>query len=94
MIAITQAANFLRNERLIGCMMYVTIEPCSMCMGAMVLARIRELVYAAADPKAGACGSVLNLGDHKKLNHMVKIKKGILEQEARSIIKEFFRKKR
>ncbi len=94
MIAITQAANYLQNERLIGCSMYVTIEPCSMCTGAMVLARIKELVYAAKDPKAGACGSIVNILGHKGLNHSVKIRKGILEEEASSLIKEFFKRKR
>ncbi len=94
MIAITQAANYLQNERLIGCVMYVTIEPCSMCAGAMVLARIRQLVYGASDPKAGACGSVVNLVNHKKLNHKIKIRRGISEQEASSLLKEFFKVKR
>ena len=94
MIAITQAANSLQNERLIDCVMYVTIEPCSMCVGAMVLARIKDLFFAADDPKSGACGSALSIINHKKLNHKIKIKKGILEEEASSLIKEFFRKKR
>lgn len=94
MIAITQAANFLQNERLIGCSIYVTIEPCSMCAGAMILARIEELVYAADDPKTGACGSVEDIINNKKLNHKVKVKKGILEREAGSLLKEFFRTKR
>ena len=94
MIAITQAASFLQNERLMGCSMYVTIEPCSMCAGAMVLARIKELVYAARDPKTGACGSIVNVVGHKKLNHKVRVKAGILEDESSSLMKEFFRKKR
>jgi len=94
MIAITQAASFLQNERLMGCSMYVTIEPCSMCAGAMVLARIKELVYATRDPKTGACGSVVNIVGHKKLNHKVRVRKGILGQEAGLLIKEFFRRKR
>ena len=94
MIAITQATNYLQNERLIGCRMYVTIEPCSMCAGAMVLARIEKLIYAASDPKTGACGSIINIIDHKRLNHKVKIEKGILKQEASLLIKEFFRRKR
>jgi len=93
-IAITQAANCLQNERLIGCSMYVTIEPCSMCAGAMVLARIDKLIYAAKDPKTGACGSVVNIIGNKALNHRVKIKAGLLEDEAGALIKEFFRKKR
>ena len=94
MIAITQAANYLKNERLIDCSMYVTIEPCSMCAGALVLARIRSLFFAANDPKAGACGSIVDLVNHKGLNHKVKVKKGILEDEASLFIKEFFKKKR
>ncbi len=94
MIAITQAAAYLKNERLIGCSMYVTIEPCSMCAGAMVLARIDSLIYAADDPKSGACGSAVNIVNQKKLNHRLRIKKGVLESEAASLIKEFFRMKR
>lgn len=94
MIAITQAANYLQNERLIEAKMYVTIEPCSMCAGAMVLARIKELNYAASDPKTGACGSIVNILRHGKLNHKVKLKAGILEEEAALLIKEFFKKKR
>ncbi|NQV03930.1 MAG: tRNA adenosine(34) deaminase TadA [Candidatus Omnitrophica bacterium] len=94
MIAITQAAGHLKNERLIDCLMYVTIEPCSMCAGALVLARINKLVYATDDPKTGACGSVINLVNHKKLNHRIEVSKGILEDESISLLKEFFRKKR
>lgn len=94
MIAITQAASYLQNERLIGCSMYVTIEPCSMCAGAMVLARIDKLTYGASDKKTGACGSVVDITSHKKLNHKVKVKKGVLEEEAFSLMKEFFKKKR
>ena len=94
MIAITQAAAHLKNERLNDCDMYVTIEPCSMCAGAMVLARIRNLFYATEDPKAGACGSALNILEHKKLNHKVKAKSGILKEESRSLIQEFFKRKR
>ncbi|MBU1006491.1 MAG: tRNA adenosine(34) deaminase TadA [Candidatus Omnitrophica bacterium] len=94
MIAITQAANALQNERLIDCAMYVTIEPCSMCAGAMVLARIKHLVYAVDDPKTGAAGSVVNILENKILNHQVNIKKGVLADEAGALIKEFFRRKR
>ena len=94
MIAITQAANYLQNERLIGCSMYVTIEPCSMCAGAMVLARIKNLIYATDDSKTGACGSIVNILNHKKLNYKVKVKKGVLEEEASSLMKDFFKKKR
>jgi len=94
MIAITQAANHLQNERLIGSLIYVTIEPCSMCAGAVVLARIKELFYAADDPKAGACGSAADIANNKNLNHRVKIEKGILGQESGALLREFFKKKR
>lgn len=93
-IAITQAANYLQNERLTGCTMYSTLEPCSMCAGAMVLSRIESLIYAAKDPKTGAHESVFKILNNKKLNHRVKVKKGILEKEASSLIKEFFAIKR
>ena len=94
MIAITQAAAHLKNERLNECDMYVTIEPCPMCAGAMVLARIRTLYYAAEDPKSGAAGSALNVLDNKKLNHKVKVVPGILRDESRALVQEFFKKKR
>ncbi len=93
-IAITQAANFLQNERLIDCVMYSTIEPCSMCAGAMVLSRIKNLIYAAKEPKTGAHDSIFRILDNKKLNHRVKVKSGILEQKASALMKEFFYAKR
>jgi len=94
MIAITQAANFLQSERLVDCTMYSTLEPCSMCAGAMVLSRIKNLIYAAKDPKTGAHESVFKILDNRKLNHKVKVKKGVLENESSSLIKEFFKIKR
>jgi len=94
MIALTQAAAFLKTERLKGCSMYVTIEPCPMCAGAMVLARIDNLFYATEDPKSGAAGSVVDILQNAKLNHRVKTHSGILKDESRSLIQEFFRKKR
>ena len=94
MIAITQAASYLKNERLKDCELYVTIEPCPMCAGAMVLARIQNLFYATEDPKSGASGSALNILQNKKLNHRVKVKQGLLKDESRSLIQEFFKKKR
>ena len=94
MIAITQAAAFLKNERLKDCDLYVTMEPCSMCAGAMVLARIRNLYYATEDPKTGAAGSVVNILQNKTLNHRVKVVSGILKEESRSLIQEFFKQKR
>ncbi|MBU4311211.1 MAG: tRNA adenosine(34) deaminase TadA [Candidatus Omnitrophica bacterium] len=94
MIAITQAAAELKNERLIDCSMYVTIEPCSMCAGALVLARIKHLIYAVDDPKTGACGSITNIVNHNNLNHKVKTKKGVFKEEAAALLREFFNKKR
>ena len=93
-IAITQAANFLQSERLIDCVMYSTLEPCSMCAGAMVLSRIKSLIYAAKDPKTGAHDSVFKILNNKKLNHSVKVKSEILKQEAGSLMKGFFKTKR
>jgi len=93
-IAITQAANFLQSERLLDCTMYSTLEPCSMCAGAMVLSRIKNLIYAAKDTKTGAHESVFKILNNKKLNHRIKVKKGILENEASSLMKEFFYGKR
>jgi len=93
-LAITQAASYLANERLINTTMYVTIEPCSMCAGALVLARVKRLVYGAGDPRTGACGSVINITDNKKLNHRIKVEKGVLEKECAGLLREFFSKKR
>ncbi len=93
-LAITQAAAALENERLTGAAIYVTIEPCPMCVGALILARVDRLIYGASDPKTGACGSVMNIPANKSLNHRVKITKGILEKECASLIKHFFAGKR
>ncbi len=94
MIAITQATNMLSSKWLQECCMYVTIEPCSMCTGGLVLARIGRLVFGAQDPKTGACGSVVNIAQNLKLNHRIKILKGILGEECGQLLTEFFRKKR
>ena len=94
MIAITQAASTLGSKWLNDASIYVTIEPCSMCAGALVLARIKNIVYGAQDPKTGACGSVVNLVNHQKLNHRITVEKGILEKECGYLLKEFFKKKR
>ncbi|MFA4889964.1 MAG: tRNA adenosine(34) deaminase TadA [Candidatus Omnitrophota bacterium] len=94
MLALTSAANYLGSKWLNEASIYVTIEPCSMCAGALVLARIKNLYFGAKDPKTGACGSVTNIVNHKKLNHKIKIKKGILEKECGVLLTEFFRKKR
>jgi len=94
MIAITSAANYLGTKWLNEASLYVTIEPCSMCAGAMVLARIKNLYFGAFDPKTGASGSVINIVNHKKLNHHIKVTSGISQEECSGILKEFFRKKR
>jgi len=94
MIALTSAANFLKSERLLNCTLYVTIEPCSMCAGAMVLARIKRLVFGAHDAKAGACGSVMDILGNKKLNHRVGVTSGVLADASSVLMSEFFRKQR
>ncbi len=93
MIAITQAAGYLRNERLLNTTVYVTIEPCLMCAGALVLARVKRLAYGASDPKTGACGSAVDVNE-QGLNHKIVIAKGILEEECGSLIRGFFEKRR
>lgn len=94
MIALTSAANFLGTKWLSGTSIYVTIEPCSMCAGALVLARVKKLYFGASDPKTGACGSVVNIVSHNKLNHQLEVEKGILKEECALLLKEFFKKKR
>ncbi len=94
MIAITQAASYLRNERLLNTTVYVTIEPCSMCAGAMILGRVKRLVYGAPDPKTGASGSVFDITRSKKLNHRIEVTEGVLEEDCAGLLKEFFKKKR
>ena len=91
MNALREAASKLGGWRLPGCTMYVTCEPCSMCAGAMVWARIEELYIGADDPKAGACGSVVNVVANPALNHEIKVHRGILKEECSDILKEFFR---
>jgi len=90
MIAITQAAEALGSWRLTGCTLYVTLEPCTMCAGAMVLARIERLVYGAVDPKAGAVESVFRILDERRLNHRVQATGGILAEACGSILSQFF----
>ena len=92
-IAITQAASFLKSKWLEGCTLYVTIEPCLMCAGALILSRIDKVVFGAADPKTGAFGSKIDL-NNLRLNHKIKVKKGILEKDCANILKKFFKSKR
>ena len=89
-LAITSAANALGNRRLEGVTLYVTLEPCAMCAGALVLARIDRLVFGAWDPKAGACGTLYNIPQDARLNHRMEVAGGILEAECSSILSAFF----
>ncbi len=93
-LAIGAASNALHSWRLAECTLYVTLEPCAMCAGAMVLARVERLVYGAADPKAGACGSVLDVIHERRLNHRVEVTTGTLAEECSALLKAFFAKKR
>ncbi len=94
MLAITQACEFLNNWCLTDATLYATLEPCAMCAGAMVLARISRLVYGAHDPKSGACGSVLDVVRHSQLNHRLEVTAGVLAQECGALLTAFFQKKR
>ncbi len=94
MIAITQAAAHLRNERLLECELYVTIEPCTMCVGAAVLARMKTIIFGASDPKTGACSSAFELLKPGAYNHDVKVISNVLEPECRTLIQDFFLDKR
>jgi tRNA(adenine34) deaminase len=94
MIAITAAAEYLGSRRLLDTTIYVTLEPCPMCAGAIILARIPNLVYAANDPKSGACGALYNIVQDERLNHRVNVVAGVLENKCSLILSEFFRKLR
>ncbi len=89
-IAITAAANTLGDKRLTGCTLYVTLEPCPMCAGAIVLARVPVLVFGAYDPKAGACGTLMNIVEDNRLNHRVHVIPGVLDDKSTSLLKGFF----
>lgn len=93
-IAITAAANALGTWRLNNVIVYTTVEPCVMCAGALVLARVKKIVFGARDEKFGGCGSVLNVINEKKLNHQIEITEGILRNESAALMKSFFEKKR
>ena len=94
MLAIEAAEEALGLKWLAGATMYVTLEPCSMCAGAMVLARIDRLVIGAADPKTGACGSLFDIAGSDALNHKIEITRGVLEAECSALLKEFFKSRR
>lgn len=93
-VAMREAAAFLGNYRLNGITLYVTLEPCAMCAGAMIHARLDRVVYAAPDPKAGAAGSVLEVLNHPRLNHQMQVTQGILAEESAELLRSFFRERR
>jgi len=93
-LALRKTAHYVQNYRLLNTTLYVTIEPCIMCMGAIIHARVERLVFGAYDPKWGGAGSIYNLADNKSLNHKVDVIAGICEQECRDMIQGFFKEKR
>lgn len=93
-VAIRDAAKYLGNYRLVGCSLYVTLEPCVMCSGAIQHARLAHLVYGASDPKTGACGSVIDLMAETKLNHHTVVRGGVMAQECGVLLSEFFAQRR
>ena len=93
-IALTQAAAFLESWRLNGCTMYVTLEPCPMCAGALVLARINRLVYGCDDPKTGAVKSLYNIVQDERLNHRLEVTSGVLANECSELLQDFFQRRR
>ena len=94
MIAITQASAYLQNWRLSDTTVYITLEPCTMCAGALVQARVKNLVYAAKDEKYGACESTVNLVNDPRFNHRMNVISGVLEDECSLLLKQFFLEKR
>lgn len=94
MLVVQEASQKLGNWRLTGTTLYVTLEPCPMCAGAIVLARIPKVVYAAADPKAGAAGTIYNIVQDERLNHQVEVVSGVLAEESSALLKTFFKSRR
>lgn len=93
-IALRQAASRLGNHRLTGCVLFCTVEPCAMCAGALIHARVARLVYGAADPKAGAAGSVLEVVNHPRLNHRMEVTSGVLAEQCSELLTAFFAERR
>jgi len=93
-IALTQAAAALKSWRLNGCTMYVTLEPCPMCAGALVLSRMDRLVFGCDDPKTGACGSLYDIVRDERLNHRLEVKTGVLAEQCSELLREFFERRR
>jgi tRNA(adenine34) deaminase len=94
MIALTQAAEKMGSWRLEGCTIYVTLEPCPMCAGALVLGRVARLVYGCDDPKAGACGTLYDIVRDARLNHRLEVRKGVLAEDCAALLSGFFRRRR
>ena len=94
MIAISAACETLQSKYLTGCTLYVTLEPCPMCAGALVWSKINTVVFGASDAKSGGCGSLFNVSSNKNLNHQVKVVQGILEADCEYLLKSFFQSKR
>lgn len=93
-VALRQAAQILGNYRLPGITLYVTLEPCAMCMGAMMHARLARVVFGAHDPKTGVCGSVIDLPAHASLNHHTSVEGGVMASECGNVLSQFFKKRR
>ena len=93
-VALTQAASFMESWRLHGCTIYVTLEPCPMCAGALVLGRLDRLVYGCDDPKAGACGSLYDIVRDERLNHRLEVTSGVLANDCSRLLQDFFRQRR
>lgn len=94
LVAMREAARAVGNYRLADCELFVTLEPCAMCAGAMIHARLKRLVYGARDPKAGAAGSVLEVLNNPRLNHQMEVTAGVLEEDCGELLREFFRQRR
>lgn len=93
-VALRAAGQLLRNYRLPGCTLYVTLEPCAMCVGALVHARIARLVFGATDPKTGACGSVFDLAANPRMNHRITVTGGVLAEDSAELLRRFFAARR
>lgn len=93
-IVLREAAKILKNYRLVNTVLYVTLEPCAMCAGALIHARVKRLIYATADPRTGACGSIFNLINHQALNHQIQYESGLLAEESKLLLQQFFQKRR
>jgi tRNA(adenine34) deaminase len=94
MLALSAAANAMGSWRLLDCSLYVSLEPCTMCIGAMHLARIKRLVFAASDPKFGACGSIIDVPAEPRWNHRIEVAGGLLAAEAGELMRDFFKRLR